>query len=137
MPREIVTSENREEYNEKKMNTPVEKQIGDDEKRPIMESKVGKSTAMYTINHPEKYIDIASVRTPEKHRGQGHASLMMEHIHKKANELGYKTKLLASPLDKKTKLDKLIKFYEKHGYKITGEKGNMANEPIMERKQSK
>jgi predicted GNAT family acetyltransferase len=137
MAREIVTSENREEYNEKKLSEPKEKKLGSDEKNPIMETKLGKSTAIYQINHNKKYIDINSVRTPKAHRGQGHGSEIMKHIHEKADELGYDTKLLASPLDKETKLNNLVDFYKKHGYEITGEKGNQANEPIMLRKHQK
>ena len=137
MVREIVTSENREEYIDKKLNDPKEKKLGTNEERPLYETKLGPSTASFTIHHPDKYIDIGSVRTPEKHRGGGHASKLMEYLHGKADELGYDTKLLASPLDKKTNLEKLVKFYEKHGYELTGKKGNAAGEPEMIRKHKK
>jgi ribosomal protein S18 acetylase RimI-like enzyme len=137
MARERVTSENKAEYDSKKMNAPVDKQLGTNTERSLMESKVGPTTATYTINHPEKYIDIGSIRTPATKRNQGHASKMMTYLHEKADEMGYDTKLLASPLDKKTKLDALINFYKKHGYKLTGQSGNMAGEPEMMRKFNK
>ena len=137
MAREIVTSENRKEYIDEKLNAPKEKKLGTSEERPLYETKLGPSTASYTIHHPDKFIDIGSVRTPEKHRGSGHASKMMDYLHQKADELGYDTKLLASPLDKKTKIDKLVKFYQKHGYELTGTKGNLAGEPEMIRKHKK
>ena len=137
MAREIVTSENKAEFDAKKLGMPVDKQVGTNEERPLMETKFGPSKASYTIHHPDKVIDIGSVRTPEKERGKGHASKMMNYLHEKADELGYDTKLLASPLDKKTKLEQLVKFYKKHGYELTGEKGNQAGEPEMIRKHKK
>ena len=132
--REVVTSENRDEYMAKKLGLPIEKKVGSSEERPLYDAKLGPSTMSYTIHHPEKFIDVGSVRTPEKHRGQGHASHLMQHINKKADEMGYDVKLLASPLDKKTKLNRLIQFYEKHGYELTGKKGNPAGDPEMIRK---
>lgn len=137
MTREIVTGEDRKKYIEEKLNVPKEKKIGTSEERPLYETKLGPTSASFTIHHPEKYIDLGSIRTPEKHRGSGHASKMIEYLHNKADELGYDTKLLASPLDKKTKLDKLIKFYEKHGYELTNKKGNQAGDPEMIRKHKK
>jgi predicted GNAT family acetyltransferase len=137
MAREIVTSENKTEHDAKKLGLGVDKKIGTNEERPLMESKLGPTKASYTLHHPDKYIDIGSVRTPEKERGKGHASKMMQYLHEKADEMGYDTKLLASPLDKKTKLDQLVNFYKKHGYELTGQKGNMAGEPEMIRKHKK
>jgi GNAT superfamily N-acetyltransferase len=140
-----VTSENKAEHDRKfmekrgllkseKEESISDKKVGTNEERTLMESKFGSTKASYTIHHPDKTIDIGSVRTSEKDRGQGNASKMMNYLHGKADELGYDTKLLASPLDKKTKLDKLVEFYKKHGYELTGKKGNMAGEPEMIRK---
>jgi GNAT superfamily N-acetyltransferase len=137
MTREIVTSENKAEFDAKKLGMPVDKKLGNSEERPLMESKLGPTRASYTLHHPDKYIDIGSIRTPEKERGKGHASKMMNYLHEKADELGYDTKLLASPLDKKTKLEQLVNFYKKHGYELTGKKGNQAGEPEMIRRYKK
>jgi GNAT superfamily N-acetyltransferase len=137
MAREIVTSENKAEYDAEKMGMPTDKKVGKDTERVLMESKFGPTKASYTIHHPDKVIDIGSLRTPEKERGKGHASKMMKYLHEKADELGYSTKLLASPLDKKTKLNALVEFYKKHGYELTGTKGNAAGEPNMVRKYKK
>jgi predicted GNAT family acetyltransferase len=137
MTREVVTSENKAEHDAKKLGLAVDKKVGTSEERPLMESKLGSTKASYTLHHPDKYIDIGSIRTPEKERGKGHASKMMEYLHKKADEMGYETRLLASPLDKKTKLNDLVNFYKKHGYELTGSKGNMAGHPEMVRKQKK
>ena len=134
---ETDQSEPAAEDDAKKLGMPVDKQVGASEERPLMETKLGPSKASYTIHHPDKVIDIGSVRTPEKERGKGHASKMMQYLHEKADEMGYDTKLLASPLDKKTKLEQLVKFYKKHGYELTGEKGNQAGEPEMIRKHKK
>jgi predicted GNAT family acetyltransferase len=93
--------------------------------------KIGHSTGSYKEH--DDHIEIASVRTPQKHRGQGGASEVMKHINKLADEKKKKVRLLASPLDKKTRTDKLVGFYRKHGYETTGKKGNAAGDPWMER----
>jgi ribosomal protein S18 acetylase RimI-like enzyme len=100
--------------------------------------KHGKSTLWYhtgTENHPE--IHIGSLRTPAAHRNQGHASKALQAFLHHTDKAGRKTRLMASPLDKKTKLGKLVGFYQKHGYKLTGSTGNAVGHPYMEREPQK
>jgi predicted GNAT family acetyltransferase len=93
--------------------------------------KVGPSTAIYKEH--DDHIEISSVRTPSKQRKQGHAHAVMRAITNIADTTGKKTRLLASPLDKKTSTNKLVAFYRKHDFEVTGEKGNFVGDPWMER----
>lgn len=94
--------------------------------------KVGHSTVGYTEH--EDHIELYSVRTPAKHRGKGHASAAIKHVTDYADKKNKSVKLMASPLDKKTKTHKLVSLYKKHGFELTGDKGNYAGDPIMHRK---
>jgi predicted GNAT family acetyltransferase len=96
--------------------------------------KHGKSEIWYgtgTENHP--HVEIASVRTPAAHRGQGHAGKALHTFLHHADKAGKTVKLLASPLDKRTKLPRLVKFYQKHGFQPSGSTGNAAGHPNMVR----
>lgn len=93
--------------------------------------KIDHSTGSYQ-EHPD-HIEIASVRTPQKHRGQGGAHKVMKHITSYADKVKKPIKLVASPLDKKTRTDKLVSFYKKHGFELTGEKANAVGDPWMKR----
>jgi len=93
--------------------------------------KIGKSTGVIKDN-PD-HIDIASIRTPSAHRGQGGAHAVMKHIVDYADSINKPARLVASPLDKKTRTDKLVSFYQKYGFEPTGEKANQVGDPWMER----
>lgn len=93
--------------------------------------KIDHSTGSY-IEHPD-HIEISSVRTPTKHRGQGSAHKVMKHITDYADKVKKPVRLIASGLDKKTRTDKLVGFYKKHGFDTTGEKANMYGDPWMKR----
>ena len=93
--------------------------------------KVGKSTGI--IQNAPNHIEIASIRTPTAHRGQGGAHAVMKHIVDYANSVNKPARLVASPLDKKTRTDKLVSFYQKYGFEPTGEKANQVGDPWMER----
>lgn len=92
--------------------------------------KHGKSTIEYCMD--DDVVDLFSLRTPASSRGQGEAKQAMLAFLKETDHEGLTIKLLASPLDKKTKIDKLVTFYRSLGFVVTG-KGNMAGEPTMER----
>ena len=100
-------------------------------------AKVGKSSLIYNLNHKDKELELHSLRTPANQRGQGYAKKAMEWLNSQADEMGYKSKLAASPLDKKTKLNKLVNFYKLHGYELTGKTYNQAGDPEMIRNPQK
>lgn len=97
-----------------------------------IDEKIGNSTISYKIND-DGFLEIASIRTPQSKRGQGSASNLMEELTKKADEVGIPMILGASPLDKKTQLNRLVEFYKKYGFEPTGKKINLAGEPEMVR----
>lgn len=97
--------------------------------------KHGNTTIGY--QNKDDHVELYSIRTPAKHRGKGSAHEAMKKFTEKLDSEGKKSRLVASPLDKKTKTGKLVSFYRKHGYELTGETGNAAGDPWMERKPKK
>ena len=98
----------------------------------IVDEKIGNSTMSYQLGD-DGVLKIFSLRTPQSKRGQGSATQAMNQIVQRADEYGIPIKLDASPLDKKTRLDKLVNFYKKFGFEPTGEKVNALGEPVMMR----
>lgn len=99
----------------------------------ITEVKVGDSRVVYRIDHSTATIFLDSLRVPHRKRGQGHSAQGMKYITDLADSMGYKIKLLASPLDNRTNLGKLVSLYQKWGFELTGRTGNPAGDPWMER----
>jgi GNAT superfamily N-acetyltransferase len=97
-----------------------------------IDEKIGNSTISYRMND-DGFLEIASIRTPQSKRGQGSASNLMAELTKKADEVGIPMILGASPLDKKTQLNRLVEFYKKYGFEPTGKKINLVGEPEMVR----
>lgn len=98
----------------------------------IVDEKIGNSTISYQLGD-DGILKIFSLRTPQSKRGQGSATEAMQQIINKADEYGIPITLDASPLDKKTRLNKLIGFYQKFGFEPTGQKVNVLGEPVMMR----
>lgn len=74
---------------------------------------------------------IASVRTPRAKRGHGSARAAMERFLGEADWRGVSVKLECSPLDSRTSLPRLFRFYESLGFAPTGRLINPAGEPEM------
>jgi GNAT superfamily N-acetyltransferase len=98
----------------------------------IVDEKIGNSTVSYQLGD-DGILKIFSLRTPQLKRGQGSATEAMNQIVQRADESGIPIKLDASPLDKKTSLNKLVNFYKKFGFEPTGETVNIIGEPVMMR----
>lgn len=79
-------------------------------------------------------IEVVSLRTPSAKRGQGAGRAAMQDFLAEADRQGLDVKLGASPLDKRTKLNKLVDFYKSLGFETTGKSINMAGEPEMIRR---
>lgn len=106
--------------------------ISEGEFKPVRrEVKINHSTGSYT--EYEDHIEIESIRTPVKYRMHGDAHKVIKEITDFADEREKPAKLIAGPLDKKTRTDKLVQFYQKHGFELTGKIANMAGDPWMER----
>jgi GNAT superfamily N-acetyltransferase len=93
--------------------------------------KLGHATASYAIKNG--VMEIYSVRVPQRYRRQGQAKAIMQHLIKIAEQKIIPIKLLASPLDKRTNTNKLVRFYQQFGFKLTGKTGNLMGDPWMER----
>lgn len=99
----------------------------------LAEMKVGSSRIAYVYLDVPNHIELQSLRTPATKRGTGSARAAMVEFLKQTDKAGLDVKLLASPLDRKTRIDKLVAFYASFGFEVTG-RGNMAGEPNMLRK---
>jgi len=82
-------------------------------------------------------IELISLRTPAAKRNKGSGRDALKSLTDAADEANMPVKLTASPLDKRTYLVKLVRFYQSMGFELTGKSGNMAGDPIMVRQPSK
>ena len=78
-------------------------------------------------------IEISSLRVPSRQRNSGSARMAMEAFLKLVDAQHLRVELIASPLDKRTKLGRLVMFYKSLGFEVDGV-GNMAGEPVMVRR---
>lgn len=75
-------------------------------------------------------VKLHSLRVPQKARKSGEGRKAMEAF---IAEFGDRPiELLASPLDSKTSLAKLVQFYKSLGFEVSG-RGNPAGDPMMTR----
>jgi GNAT superfamily N-acetyltransferase len=96
-------------------------------------TKIGHSTIAYGVASDGRSGEIASLRTPPAKRNQGSARRAMEYFMAQADEQGLSVKIIASPLDKRTKLHRLVKFYQGFGFQPTGETVNAYADPVLRR----
>jgi hypothetical protein len=96
--------------------------------------KLGDTTIILEIDEENDAIHIASIRTPIAKRKSGSARAALQYIIDKADVSGITLTLGASPLDDRTKLDKLVQFYRSMGFQTTGRSINYAGDPEMIRK---
>lgn len=92
--------------------------------------KIGNSTISYSIDD-NNIVDLQSLRTTNNNRGAGSAKTIMKKFVEYLDQYKLISKLCASPLDKKTKLNKLVELYKSFGYELTGKHCNIVYEPIM------
>jgi len=98
--------------------------------------KHGPSTVCLTIPAQEdgvRAVEVSSVRTPNQHSGKGHARKAMEALLMcvDAQQIDAVT-LMASPLTKSTRLNRLVGFYDELGFSATGG-SNACGHPKMMR----
>lgn len=94
--------------------------------------KVGRTTISWRIT-TDNEIEIGSVRTPQTARNTGSATAAMTEFCQMADKMGLPIILGASPLDKRTKLGRLVAFYRKFGFEPTGKSINIVGDPYMRR----
>ena len=96
-------------------------------------AKFGDTTIIYGVSSDGASAEIISVRTPAAKRKAGAARRALEAFIREADQQGLALTLGASPLDRKTHLGKLVKFYQSLGFELTGRTINTAGEPAMAR----
>jgi GNAT superfamily N-acetyltransferase len=95
--------------------------------------KVGRARVHFYVDHDRRLVDIASIRVPRAARGKGEAARALRYVLGIADRLGYDTQLGASPLDARTSLGRLVRFYQAHGFELTGQSINPLGHPRMRR----
>lgn len=90
--------------------------------------KIGTATLVFDIQGDT--ISLSSVRVSQTNRGKGAARNALVSLLAEADKRKLKVKLLASPLDRRTNLRKLVQFYKNVGFVVIGI-GNPAGDPIM------
>ncbi len=100
----------------------------------VHEAKIGDATVQYQMASNGN-IELSSVRVPTKNRGKGEARRAVQELLAEADRRGLGVQLIASPLDSKTKLGKLVDFYKSLGFEVSG-RGNPAGDPKMVRPKS-
>jgi predicted GNAT superfamily acetyltransferase len=98
------------------------------------ELQLGHTKLVYLRMEPpyEHLVELVSVRTPVAKRRQGSAREALSFFLNAAAREGLSVTLCASPLDKRTKISKLVSFYQSLGFVLTGRSCNMAGDPEME-----
>lgn len=97
--------------------------------------RAGGGDALFDVDHRKKLLHIIAIRVPQRKRRKGTGSLLLRAMLFLA-DVGYgdyHVELAASPLDKRTRLDRLVPWYERHGFKRTGEAINPLGHPKMSR----
>ncbi|MBK6906470.1 MAG: hypothetical protein IPH08_04950 [Rhodocyclaceae bacterium] len=101
------------------------------------DEKFGKAKVSYTVHPGAGEVDIGVLRVPQSARGSGEARRAMQELLGEVDAAGYTAKLGASPLDKKTNLQRLVDFYSSLGFSPTGRSINGVGDPEMMRPPSK
>lgn len=100
----------------------------------LYDTKVGSTMLSYQIDTEHDQLKLCSIRTPQGRRGRGEASRALQFFVAMADALNMPATLDASPLDKRTRLDGLIRLYCRHGFETTGKVVNGATmHPVMAR----
>lgn len=79
------------------------------------------------------HIVISSVRTPQAKRGKGSARAALQALVAQADREGVTLAGGASPLDGRTRLGPLVRFYQSLGFQLTGRAINPAGDPELVR----
>lgn len=94
---------------------------------------IGRADIWFYVDHDKKLVNISSIRVPQRARRSGDGTRALDYALRIADELHYETELGASPLDKKTSLGRLVRWYQKHGFVMTGQSINPLGHPKMVR----
>lgn len=91
---------------------------------------VGDTTISLSVG-PGRSAHIISLRTRHKRLRNGSARRAMEQLCLAADRAGFELSIWASPLNKRTNLARLVRFYQSLGFRLTGKIINQAGEPEL------
>ena len=93
--------------------------------------KVGDATIIYGVSADSA--EVISLRVAGTKRGNGAARAALTRFCQEADRHRKTLKIGASPLDKRTKLGRLVAFYQSLGFEVTGRRINPSGDPEMMR----
>ena len=115
MSREIVTSENREEYNNKKLGIKNEKDLPYyDEKGNIYHGK--EIVGSLKLEKEPKYHRLSQININSKHQGKGIGSHIIKTVLKEAHEKNFPVTLTTGAMYGKENQKRQRKLYENLGF---------------------
>lgn len=91
--------------------------------------KTDNATIYYGINND--VLELYSLRVSSKNRNKGYAKEIMTMLCNIADDKNLTIIVGVSPLDHKTKLDKLVSFYKTFNFALTGKSINVLGHPEM------
>jgi ribosomal protein S18 acetylase RimI-like enzyme len=97
----------------------------------LLHKSVGGATLSFDTE-PDGTVYLYSLRVPSRTRGQGLARKAMRQFLAAVDRRGLTVKLVASPLDKRTSLRRLVAFYQGLGF-VVGKPANLLGHPWMYR----
>ncbi|WP_432262807.1 hypothetical protein [Cupriavidus sp. TMH.W2] len=109
--------------------------IADDAFSTLREARLGATAVSYGVRREGTALTLKvyALRTPRSQRGNGHARRAMQAVLQQADAAGMPVTLDASPLDNRTRLDRLTGFYQSLGFVPTGGSVNVLGHPVMDR----
>ena len=113
MAREIVTSENREEYNNKKMGIKPETKEEDVKDISKKYEEHGVESDLYSGKNG---IELSRIVIPKEKRGEGIGSKFMSDLVAHADKHGKRVVLSPSKDFGASSVDRLKEFYKRHGF---------------------
>jgi predicted GNAT family N-acyltransferase len=116
MPREIVTSENRDEYIAKKMAEKSGKSNDQDELKILSEKYQKDHGIDADVWDGKRGIELSKIIGPKEKRGEGLGSKFMEDLSSHADKTGKRIVLSPSKDFGATSVDRLKGFYKKYGF---------------------
>jgi predicted GNAT family acetyltransferase len=116
MPRDIVTSENRDEFIEKKLAERSGKPIEKDGLKSLSEKYEKEHGINADVYDGKRDIELSKIIVPKEKRGSGIGSKFMQDLTSHADKKGKRIVLSPSKDFGASSVDRLKAFYKNHGF---------------------
>ena len=116
MPRDIVTSENRDDFIAKKLAEKSGKPIEEDGLKLLTEKYLKEHGVNADVYDGKRDIELSKIIVPKEKRGEGVGSKFMQDLTSHADKKGKRIVLSPSKDFGATSVDRLKAFYKNHGF---------------------